>query len=45
MVIRGERSGRVLAIMNPEPENPINEKDYPPGRLIALTDPSTLPPN
>jgi hypothetical protein len=45
LVIRGVRSGKVLAITNPEPEIPISEKDYPPGRLIALTDPSTLPPN
>ncbi len=45
LVIRGVRSGKVLAIMNPEPEIPISKKDYPPGKLIVLTDPSTLPPN
>ena len=45
LVIRGVRSGKVMTIVNPEPEVPISKKDYPPGRLIALTDPSTLPPN
>jgi hypothetical protein len=43
LLIRGIRSGKVLTIMNPEPEIPIKLEDYPPGKLIALTDPSTLP--
>jgi hypothetical protein len=43
--VRGVVSGKVLTIVNPEPEIPINEKDYPPGKLIALSDPSTFPLN
>ncbi len=45
LLIRGVISGKVLTIMNPEPEIPIKQEDYPPGKLIALTDPSTLPLN
>jgi hypothetical protein len=45
LVIRGVRSGKVLTVVNPEPEVPISEKDYPPGKLIVLTDPATQPPN
>jgi hypothetical protein len=45
LLIRGVRSGKVLTIVNPEPETPIRQEDYPPGRLIALTDPSLLPLN
>jgi hypothetical protein len=40
LVLRGVRSGEVLRIMNADPENPLTEADYPPGKLIALTDPS-----
>jgi hypothetical protein len=39
--IRGILSGQVLTIMNPEPEFPLTEVDYPTGKLIALSDPST----
>ncbi|MGA2415350.1 MAG: hypothetical protein ABSF59_12930 [Candidatus Sulfotelmatobacter sp.] len=39
--IRGILSGKVLTIINPEPEIPLTEADYPTGKLIALTDPST----
>ena len=39
--IRGTLSGQVLTIMNPEPEFPLTEEDYPTGKLIALSDPST----
>ena len=39
LVIRGIRSGEVLVI-NVAPEIPLTEEDYPPGRLIALSDPS-----
>jgi hypothetical protein len=45
LLIRGVRSGRVLTIINPEPETPLNREDYPLGKLIALTDPSTAPQN
>jgi len=44
LVIRGVRSGEVL-IINVGPEIPLTEKDYPPGKLIALSDPSTDIPN
>jgi hypothetical protein len=39
--VRGVLSGEVLTILNPEPDCPLREEDYPPGKLIALTDPST----
>jgi len=45
LVIRGILSGKVLTIINPEPETPLNQEDYPLGKLIALTDPSTEPLN
>lgn len=45
LVVRGTLSGEVLTIINPEPETPLKQEDYPPGRLIALTDPSTAPLN
>jgi hypothetical protein len=45
LLVRGILTGEVLAIINPEPETPLNQQDYPPGKLIALTDPSTGPRN
>jgi hypothetical protein len=45
LVIRGILSGEVLTIVNPEPETPLTPQDYPPGKLIALTDPSQAPLN
>lgn len=42
LLIRGVRSGEVLAIVNPEPEIPLTPEDYPLGKLIALTDPSAV---
>jgi hypothetical protein len=45
LTIRGERSGKVLTIINPDPNTPLTPADYPPGKLIALTDPSDSPPN
>jgi hypothetical protein len=45
LVIRGILSGEVLTIVNPEPETPLAAEDYPPGKLIALTDPSAGPIN
>ena len=41
LILRGIRSGEVLTIKNADPENPLTGKDYPPGKLIALNDPST----
>jgi hypothetical protein len=45
LVVRGIRSGAVLTIVNPEPSTPISQNDFPPGRLIALSDPSAAPLN
>ncbi len=45
LFIRGILSGDVLAIVNPEPETPLTQDDYPLGKLIALTDPSAAPLN
>jgi hypothetical protein len=45
LLIRGILSGDVLTIVNPEPETPLTREDYPPGKLIALTDPSVAPLN
>lgn len=45
LVIRGVLSGEMLTIINPEPQTPLTQEDYPPGKLIALTDPSTAPVN
>ena len=44
LVIRGVLSGKVLVI-NAAPETPLTQEDYPLGKLIALTDPSTTPLN
>jgi hypothetical protein len=45
LVIRGEVSGEVLTIINPEPATPLTHEDYPPGKLISLSDPSAAPLN
>jgi hypothetical protein len=45
LLVRGVLSGEVLTIVNPEPKTPLAPEDYPPGKLIALTDPSTAPLN
>jgi hypothetical protein len=45
LLIRGILTGDVLAIVNPEPETPLTLAEYPPGKLIALSDPSTTPLN
>jgi len=45
LLVRGVLSGEMLTIINPEPETPLTQEDYSPGKLIALTDPSTAPPN
>jgi hypothetical protein len=41
LTVRGIHSGDVLTIINPQPEAPLSEEEYPVGKLIALTDPST----
>lgn len=45
LTIRGIRSGEVLTIINPYPESPLTPAEYPPGKLIALSDPSEAPLN
>lgn len=45
LVVKGILSGEVLTIVNPEPANPLSPHDFPPGKLIALSDPSTVPVN
>ena len=45
LLIRGVLTGDVLTIVNPEPETPLSQKDYPLGKLIALSDPSASPLN
>lgn len=45
LLVRGILSGEVLTIIIPEAETPLTQEDYPPGKLIALTDPSTAPLN
>jgi len=45
LLVRGILSGEVLTIINPKPETPLTQEDYPLGKLIALTDPSTAPLN
>ena len=45
LTIRGVRSGKVLKIVNPDPNTPLTPDEYPPGRLIKLSDPSMAPGN
>lgn len=45
LTIRGVQSGEVLTIMNHDPRSPLTPAEFPPGRLIALTDPSAAPAN
>lgn len=45
LTIRGVRSGKVLTIVNPDPETPLSPTEYPPGKLIALSDPGATPLN
>jgi hypothetical protein len=45
LLLRGVRSGDVLTVMNPEPEIPLTQEEYPVGKLIALSDPSCAIPN
>jgi hypothetical protein len=44
LIIRGVRTGEVLVI-NADPEVPLVPEDYPLGKLIALSDPSTATAN
>lgn len=44
LTIRGVRSGEVLTIINPNPDAPLSPTEFPLGKLIALSDPSTNTP-
>lgn len=45
LVVRGVQSGEILTIMNPQPGVPLSQSEYPVGKLIAITDPSSAVPN
>lgn len=45
LTIQGVRSGQVLTIVTQNPGNPLTAADYPPGQLIALSDPWSGPVN
>jgi hypothetical protein len=45
LLLRGVHSGDVLTIMNSDTAIPLTPEEYPLGRLIALTDPSSAPLN
>jgi hypothetical protein len=40
LVLKGVSSGEVVTITNADPTAPFSQQDYPPGKLIALSDPS-----
>lgn len=44
LTIRGVRSGNLL-VVNVVPDSVISEEEYPLGKLIALSDPSSTRPN
>jgi len=44
LIIRGVRTGEVLVI-NADPDVPLVPEEYPLGKLIALSDPSTATAN
>jgi hypothetical protein len=45
LLVRGVLSGETLTISTAEPDAPLTQEDYPPGKLIVLTDPLTTPAN
>jgi hypothetical protein len=45
LTIQGVRSGQVLTIVNQTPGVALTPADYPPGKLIALSDPANRPTN
>jgi len=45
LTIQGVRSGQVLTIETQNPEAPLTPAEYPPGKLIALSDPTSTRPN
>ena len=45
LVVKGVKSGEVVTITNADPATPFSQKDYPPGKLIAISDPSSGTPS
>jgi len=43
LLVRGVNSGHVLTIFSPE--TPLRREEYPVGKLIALSDPLSVPGN
>ncbi len=41
LILQGVRSGEVLKIKNADAAHPLTEEEYPVGKLIALSNPST----
>jgi len=40
LTLRGERSGTIVTVKNADPDAPLSAEVYPPGQLIALSDPA-----
>jgi hypothetical protein len=45
LTIKGVVTGNVLIIINGDPSSPLTRDEYPPGKLIALSDPSAEIPD
>ena len=45
LTIQGVRSGETLRIVTPDAGSGFSAREYPPGLLIALSDPLTAPGN
>lgn len=45
LTIQGVRSGQVLKIVTRDTEPPLTRAEYPPGKLIALSNPWDRPVN
>ncbi|MFZ0759227.1 MAG: hypothetical protein WAM69_04690 [Candidatus Sulfotelmatobacter sp.] len=43
LLLRGVRSGDVLTVLSSELAMPLSPEEYPVGKLVALTDPSSAP--
>lgn len=41
LLLQGVHSGELLKIQNADSAHPLTEEDYPVGKLIALSNPST----
>jgi hypothetical protein len=45
LLLRGVQSGDVVTVLNSQPGVPLTQEEYPVGKLVALTDPSSAPLN